>query len=541
MSTAHAKSRDEAQNDLLPDREMLGDFINLMFKNADPDGYISLRSFTDKGSQEDKPIHIQAIRVGDVELLDIAFIRASQAATWHKPAVFCPPVATFKTTKTAKPDNLQEGIDLSTECDANPREARMKLEKPLARSGDRRRRKRRRMDQSANRRDRAEGSSTLAVKEADIDKGRHAMPRRPARSRRDLSAATPPTTQSFTRSGGRGVGTARAHHGLRRSSHPPTKTRSILPRRYGVCAERLGRSMTRLVTTSRRGMAVRAIPMPWLEPCPSSRMTILNGTSGTRSAWRTWAATGGSEIGALLFDKWSAKSRKYDKEKTEHRWENYGKSPPTKTGFGKLVKEARKHDPTFNAGPVIVAFEKINSDEPIWHVTIAGSNGRMTITDIRDLTRYQWFNEQCGKQLNRIFPLVKQDKWLHMLQDAMSKITVVEAEEDTTRGGEFRELLEEFLTNRPGGGGQRREDLLRGAPYEDEEQRRHYFTMKELAKFLERHGMKVNRKEVAEWIRSLGGEPVQLTVKNKRMKVWWVPSAAIDKTPVLDHTGVTGP
>ena len=75
----------------------------------------------------------------------------------------------------------------------------------------------------------------------------------------------------------------------------------------------------------------------------------------------------------------------------------------------------------------------------------------MTITDIRDLTRYQWFNEQCGKQLNRIFPLVKQDKWLHMLQDAMSKMTVVEAEEDTTRGGEFRELLEDFLTNRTRG------------------------------------------------------------------------------------------
>ena len=55
----------------------------------------------------------------------------------------------------------------------------------------------------------------------------------------------------------------------------------------------------------------------------------------------------------------------------------------------------------------------------------------------------------------------------------MSKMTVVEAEEDTTRGGEFRELLEDFLTNRTRG--QRREDLLRGAPYEDEEQQRHYF------------------------------------------------------------------
>ena len=531
MSNAHAKSSDEAQNDLLPDREMLGDFINLMFKNASPDGYISLRSFTDKGSQEDKPLHIQAIRVGDVELLDIAFIRASQAATWHKPAVFCPPVATFKTTKTAKPDNLQEGIDLSTECDANPREARMKLEALL-------------------------GEATIVVEsggewtnpqtgEIEPKVHLHWRLKKPTSTKAEHAMLKEARTLAARLVGGDTTNNSIVHP----IRWPGSWHRKGTPRLAKIVASSDDNEIDLAEALRRLREAVGSVDDEVSNDEPKGdggagdpdavtrALSIIPNDDLEWDEWNkigmaTWAATGGSEIGALLFDKWSAKSRKYDKEKTEHRWENYGKSPPTKTGFGKLVKEARKHDPTFNAGPVIVAFEKIDLDEPIWHVTIAGSNGRMTITDIRHLTRYQWFNEQCGKQLNRIFPLVKQDKWLHMLQDAMSKMTVVEAEEDTTRGGEFRELLEDFLTNRTRG--ERREDLLRGAPYEDGEQGRHYFRMRDLAEYLERRGMKVNRKEVAEWIRSLGGEPVPLTVKNKRMKVWWVPSAAIDKAPVLD-------
>src|SRR3954452_20084604 len=53
--------------------------------------------------------------------------------------------------------------------------------------------------------------------------------------------------------------------------------------------------------------------------------------------------------------------------------------------------------------PVIVSWEKINSEEPIWYVTIQGSNGSMRITDARDITDYKRFINECFKQLNMVF------------------------------------------------------------------------------------------------------------------------------------------
>ena len=164
----------------------------------------------------------------------------------------------------------------------------------------------------------------------------------------------------------------------------------------------------------------------------------------------------------------------------------------------------------------------------------------MTITDARDITDYKRFLTQCFKQLNMFFPPVKQVEWANILRDAMPKMTEKQADEDTTRVGEFRELLETFLTNRRRG--QLREDLLRGAPWEDEESRRRYFTMEALAKFLEREGMcKVKRNEIAAWIRALGGGPQGLTIKNHRKRCWWVPSDAVDEAPELAPPDIPEP
>lgn len=182
--------------------------------------------------------------------------------------------------------------------------------------------------------------------------------------------------------------------------------------------------------------------------------------------------------------------------------------------------------------PVIVSWEKINSEEPYWNVTIRGSNGRMRITDARDITDYRRFVTQCFKQLNMMFPPAKQVTWANVLRDAIPRMTEKQADEDTTREGQFRELLETFLTNRTRG--QMRDDLLRGVPWEDVESRRRYFTMAALATFLEREGMrKADRKDIATWIRALGGEPQNLTIKNHRTRCWWVPSDAVDDAPEL--------
>ena len=84
---------------LNPDRRALAQFTDLMFKRARRDAFISLRVFPDRGSKSAQPIDIEPILIDDKDFLDVAVIRAEQAANWHEPAVFCPPVATFQNAR----------------------------------------------------------------------------------------------------------------------------------------------------------------------------------------------------------------------------------------------------------------------------------------------------------------------------------------------------------------------------------------------------------------------------------------------------------
>jgi hypothetical protein len=53
-----------------------------------------------------------------------------------------------------------------------------------------------------------------------------------------------------------------------------------------------------------------------------------------------YAACGGSDRGEIVFDAWSAKSPKYDPYTTAARWRHFHRSPPNRTGIGKIIKLA---------------------------------------------------------------------------------------------------------------------------------------------------------------------------------------------------------
>ena len=66
-----------------------------------------------------------------------------------------------------------------------------------------------------------------------------------------------------------------------------------------------------------------------------------------------YAATRGSSEGFVLFDKFSAKSTKYNKTRTLDKWRSYHSSPPNRIGFGSLhhlAGEADPHIEFWNAG-----------------------------------------------------------------------------------------------------------------------------------------------------------------------------------------------
>jgi hypothetical protein len=71
------------------------------------------------------------------------------------------------------------------------------------------------------------------------------------------------------------------------------------------------------------------------------------------ASWDGWAriglavfrATGGSEAGFKLFDRWSRKSPKYDADNTAQKWAAFFRSPPSSIGAGTIVHLARQVDP----------------------------------------------------------------------------------------------------------------------------------------------------------------------------------------------------
>jgi predicted P-loop ATPase len=107
---------------LSPDRDALATFSAAIFKNTDPEGFVSLRAFDD-GSRDKPPLFIDPITIGNPAFLDVVYERAKQAAAWHSSVVFCPPIVTFATAKDATTENIHEGVTLSVDCDASPNAA----------------------------------------------------------------------------------------------------------------------------------------------------------------------------------------------------------------------------------------------------------------------------------------------------------------------------------------------------------------------------------------------------------------------------------
>ena len=74
--------------------------------------------------------------------------------------------------------------------------------------------------------------------------------------------------------------------------------------------------------------------------------------------WEAWnrigmalfRATGGSDLGSILWDEWSRRNAAYSRAETEERWHNYYRSPPTELGAGSIFHAAGA---TFHPEPLL--------------------------------------------------------------------------------------------------------------------------------------------------------------------------------------------
>jgi hypothetical protein len=172
--------------------------------------------------------------------------------------------------------------------------------------------------------------------------------------------------------------------------------------------------------------------------------------------------------------------------------------------------------------PQITGLSKLDTEPPLWFVDVEGAKIAMST---EDLQMYPRFHRLCIENVHKSFAIITQNVWYGVLNEALQNLTLIPAPDDAGIGGQFRELLEAFLTNRQRG--RAREDLVQGRPWEDEESGRHYFQLSAFARFLDREGMRdmaKSRGQITSRIEKLGGGWIGLTIKGAGFRnFWWVP------------------
>ena len=180
--------------------------------------------------------------------------------------------------------------------------------------------------------------------------------------------------------------------------------------------------------------------------------------------------------------------------------------------------------------PVINSISKLNSDPVMWFVDVEGVRVECT-TD--QLQNYILFQKLCIDRVGKSYAPIKMGDWFSILNVALASAVELPVPDDVRPGGKFHELIEEFLTNRARG--VVRTDILSGRPWEDEEERRYYFRLRDLEKYLDREGVKgFNRSKVMLLIKEMQGDKKELNIKGKNVRCWYVPSDSVEPPVELD-------
>lgn len=186
--------------------------------------------------------------------------------------------------------------------------------------------------------------------------------------------------------------------------------------------------------------------------------------------------------------------------------------------------------------PAISGMSKLNVEPPIWFVDV--NDTRLEIaTD--DLLNYPRFIKVCAERNNVVYNFMSQATWYKSLGPVMQNCTNIDAPPEVGKAGQFKEHLEEFLTNRQKG--RSKDDILNGRPWEAEEEKRHYFRLKDLQKFLERENVKdMTRGQITQRIKHLGGGDKFLNIKGRGVNTWWLSVEIFEHRPKADLPGING-
>lgn len=328
---------------LAPDTAELARFYDALFRYADEGTYVSLRAFhqSDRGQA---PVLIEGVPVnGSADrIIARAASAAAAAANRDEPAVFAPPVATFRHARKAGAAHLANGVALSVELDeGSPKRALARLEMLLGPPTV----------------VVASGSDWIDPTTGELHPKQHFHWRlaEPTRSDEDHAKLREARWLAAVLVGA-DRSAAPPVHPLRWPGSWNLKRRPRMAKviagneRAEVHLEDALSALQEAVEASGLAMAGAGKHVPGEPQAPLAQIAAALGhVANPDASWddwnrmgmAVWRATGGTDDGFRVWADWSAKSSKHDDQACADRWIHYATSPPNRIGAGTIFFLAR--------------------------------------------------------------------------------------------------------------------------------------------------------------------------------------------------------
>lgn len=175
--------------------------------------------------------------------------------------------------------------------------------------------------------------------------------------------------------------------------------------------------------------------------------------------------------------------------------------------------------------PTIGGLTILMSEPRLYFMVVAGVTVQLSTEQLQNQLLWQ---RACMEQALIMPPTLKPNRWQAMVSDLLSKATKLDAPEELTISGEFKELLRQYCTSRIRA--MEAAELEMGKPWT--EGGRTMFTMGGLQEFLrQRHFTHYKRSEIQEQLKRLNDGDECHGTKNyyndsgarTSVRVWWVP------------------
>lgn len=175
---------------------------------------------------------------------------------------------------------------------------------------------------------------------------------------------------------------------------------------------------------------------------------------------------------------------------------------------------------------------KVMTDPVTWIWDVDGARIELTTIELKDQAR---FHTRAMEELNKWPNPLKPIEWSAIVRVHLEKCEVMEVPEDARPGGQVWMYLEQYCTGTVRA--KNKEELLQKKPWTNEG--RVYFNGPHFLQWLAKQGQRFTPKQLWNWLREGGAEPMTFKIKDKPVSVWSV--EAFDETsgdlavPTIDN------